>query len=216
MLELTAAAAGARIVATDRRHRWLVSRVSVRRFRPASLRRGARPSRVASPARAASSRFARHQRATHASRPRNRKYLRAKSPWISDSRPRSIAFSRYCGMPKATETSRMLRRPRASRQRAPRGCQRIVSPHRARALAGRPGNDAAMIRRSSPVKTPTSAALRIALGRCVGRLAAAVASSARPAARARSRVREVRSRSIFTDAGDVYRVLSSCVSWCTR
>ena len=120
--------------------------------------------------------------------------------------PRSIAFSRYCGMAKATETSLMLRGPRASRQRAPRGCQRIVSSHRARALAGRPGNDAAMIRRSSPVKTPTSAALRIALGRCVSRLAAAVASSARPAA-ALGRVREVRSRSIFTDAGDVYRVL---------
>jgi hypothetical protein len=47
-------------------------------------------------------------------------------------------------------------------------------------------------------------------------LAAAVASSARPAARTRSRVREVRSRSIFKGAGDVYRVLSSCVSWCTR
>ena len=213
MLELAAAAAETRIVATDRRHRRPVSPcVSVRRLGPASRRRGVRSSRSASPARAASSRFARHQRVTHASMPRNRKYLRARSPWISDSRPCSIAFSRYWGMARATETSLMLRDPRPSRQRAPRACQRIVSSLRARALAGRSGNDAAMIRRSSPVKRPTSAALRIALGRCVSRLAATVASRTRSAAR----VCEVRSRSIFKDVVNVYRVLSSCVSWCTR
>jgi hypothetical protein len=150
------------------------------------------------------------------SMPRNRKGLRARSPWISDSRPRSIAFSRYCGVARATETSLMLRGhalPDSEPQGGASGsCPGFVQ---GRWRAG-PGNDAAMIRRSSPVKRPTSAALRIALGRCVSRFAAAVASSARSAARARSRVREVRSRSIFRDAGNVYRVLSSCVSWCTR
>jgi hypothetical protein len=56
-----------------------------------------------------------------------------------------FAFSRYWGMARATETSLMLRVPRASESEPLRVLERIASSFRARALARRPGSEAAMI-----------------------------------------------------------------------
>lgn len=128
------------------------------RARPSRGRASSRPTRVAS------SRFARHHFVTQSSIPRKWKYRRARSVRTSDSRPASMARSRYCGIPKATEASRMPRTPRACAHRAPRDCHQMVSALCARMSAGNPVNDDTMTRWSSRSSTRISAGFRMALG----------------------------------------------------
>ena len=95
--------------------------------------------------------------------PRKRKYRRARSARISDSRPHSTARSRYCGMPVATDTSRTPRVPRASLQHAPSELHRMMSALWSSARAGRSGNESTSARRSSRSSNWISSAVRTAV-----------------------------------------------------
>jgi hypothetical protein len=76
---------------------------------------------------------------------------------------RSSAISRYCGVPNATDTSRIPRAPLACRHRSPSACQRVESWLWAK-RPSIPGNDDTSTRLTSRFNTRISEAVRIAHG----------------------------------------------------